>query len=179
MSQHSLIKFSSATVFVVAMFCLTGCDDPAPSEPHQDVVAALTHEKGAHQLRWLEIKDKIAPGAWLASREAGREIEPSDPNAVAIRDLIAQADQRYTEGPRMIANRAVQVQEMLSENGVTEQPRSIIAGLVSIAPVGERAGFGETCQHYVTARIQGMSRDEALAALGRQPLPMAKPGDEQ
>ncbi|MFD1333078.1 hypothetical protein ACFQ4O_13820 [Methylopila musalis] len=179
MSQYSLIKLSPATVVAVAIFCLTGCDDPAPSEPPQDVVASLTHEKPFHERRWLELKDKIAPGAWLASREAGREVEPSDPNAVAIRDLIADADARYTEGARMIANRAVQVQEMLAERGVSEQPRSIIEGLISVASLGERAGFGETCQHYVTARVQGLSRDAALDALRRSPLPAAKPGDER
>ncbi|GLK80196.1 hypothetical protein [Methylopila turkensis] len=164
-----------------ALFCLAACDDPAPPEPPHDVVATLTKETPLTERRWLELKDKVSPALWLASREAGRDLDERAPEVARIRASIATADARFTEGPRMIANRAVQVQEMLAENGVREAPSVVIESLASLATEadGERAGFGETCQHYVTSRISGLSREDTLAALRRTPLPAAKPGGER
>ncbi|MET0314871.1 MAG: hypothetical protein ABW275_10805, partial [Hansschlegelia sp.] len=123
---------------------------------------------------------QIAPADWLASREAAVEAAAPDSGTVKEIDaILSDADERYYEGPRMIANRAVQIEQMLRENGQRESARSIIAALSSIAPPGEHAGFGETCQHYVTARIQGSSRDEALRLLKGKGLPAPVEGDER
>ncbi|GLK54613.1 hypothetical protein JOD31_001780 [Methylopila capsulata] len=162
-----------------AIICLTACDEPAPEAPPRDVVAALTREQPLHERRWIEVKDKVSPARWLASREAKRDVAPDAPEVAVIGGLIAEADHRFTEAPRMIANRAVQVQEMLGERGVTISPRAVIEDLVTVAEGAEqeRAGFGETCQHYVTSRLGGASREQAVAALRRQPLPTAQEGD--
>ncbi|RXF73808.1 hypothetical protein EK403_09005 [Hansschlegelia zhihuaiae] len=127
----------------------------------------------------MDIKDNISPAVWLASREAGHDVAPNDPAAVSLRALLDDADARFTESPRMIANRAVQVQAMLAERGVKESAREVIEGLVSIGHVGERAGFGETCQHYVNARAASGSRVAALEALRRQPLPPPSGSEER
>lgn len=179
-TKYSLIK-KSRTVVVCFLLSLSGCDEqappkeaeaPAPSAQGQQPFAALGRA-------WLDVNDKISPAVWLASREAGRDVVANDPAVASFRGLLSQADERFTEGPRMIANRAVQVQSMLEERGVKETPRQVIEGLVSIGAVGERAGFGETCQHYVNARSSAASREEALLALSRQPLPKATGAEER
>ncbi|WP_245258579.1 hypothetical protein [Methylopila sp. M107] len=158
---------------------MTGCDEQAPKEPAAASVKPASRDFAIAARGWIDHSDKISPAVWLASREAGRDVAPDDPAAQSMRGLLDDADARFTEGPRMIANRAVQVESMLAERGVKETPRDVIEALVSIAPVGERAGFGETCQHYVNARAATETRVAALQALRREPLPAAGPGDER
>jgi hypothetical protein len=170
MSQYSLINRVALGVLAGAMILLGGCDDP-PHETPPPGVASLSQGAALADRRWLEVKDDVAPAVWLASREGARDAATDEPAVSEMRAILVEADRRYYEGQRMIANRAVQVEEMLAENGVRESARSVIEGLVGIAVVEERAGFGEACQHYATARIQGASRTAALGALRRDGLP--------
>lgn len=178
-SKYLLIKKSVAVVFFLSL-TLAACEEPAPPKEAEAHAPAKEREPFAALGRtWLDVSDKISPAVWLASREAGRDVSANDPAAASFRGLLAEADARFTEGPRMIANRAIQVQSMLAERGVKETPREVIEGLVSIGAVGERAGFGETCQHYVNARSNVATRAEALEALRRQPLPAATGSEER
>lgn len=175
--QYSLIKRACSAGALSAFFFVAGCDD-APV----DTARRAAPETPAFSLasaRWLDVNDKISPAVWLASREAKRDVAPNDEAAASYRRLLADADVRFTEGPRMIANRAVQVEEMLRERGLKESAREVIEALVSIAPPTERAGFGETCQHYVNARTASPDRAAALEALRREPLPAARPSADE
>lgn len=174
--QYSLIKSASAASILLALL-LAGCDDQAPPQNRSASSAPAAGAFSIANRSWLDIKDEVSPSVWLASREAGRDVAPNDPAAASFRGLLEEADIRFSEGPRMIANRAVQVQAMLAERGVRESPREVIEGLVSIGQIGERAGFGETCQHYVNARTASPSRMAALEALSRQPLPASSGND--
>jgi hypothetical protein len=163
----------------VFIFALVACDDPAPPQaPSADSAPAPSAFSLATR-SWIDVDDKLPPAVWLASREAGRDVGADDPAAASLRTLLHEADIRFTEGPRMVANRAVQVETMLAERGVKESPRAVIEALVSIADVGERAGFGETCQHYVIARTSSADQATALASLRRQPLPAAVAGESE
>lgn len=177
-TQYSLIKIA-LIVLVCLSPLLAGCDEPAPREKPTASAPSGIDAFAFAERNWIDVKDGISPAVWLASREAGRDVAPNDPAAASFRALLEDADARFTEGPRMIANRAVQVQSMLAERGVQETPRRVIEGLVSIGQIGERAGFGETCQHYVNARASSGSRTAALEALSRQPLPPASGADER
>ena len=176
-AQYSLIKkMFSVTLFFAPI--LAGCDDPAPPPGREAAIAPKSQAFSVATRNWIDVKDGVSPAVWLASREAGRDVAANDPAADSFRALLQEADVRFSEGPRMIANRAVQVQAMLAERGVTESPREVIEGLVSVGQIGERSGFGETCQHYVNARAANGSRSAALDALRRQPLPAATENDE-
>jgi hypothetical protein len=176
-SKYSFIKRASALAF--CFLFVTACDDPAPPERSGTSAPARPEVFTVAGRSWLDVKDNVSPAVWLASREAGRDVDPNDPAAASLRALLDEADARFTESPRMIANRAVQVQSMLAERGVMESAREVIAGLVSIGQVGERAGFGETCQHYVNARAASGSRMAALETLRRQPLPPPSGSEER
>lgn len=178
LSQYSLIKRVAPVALFSALF-LAGCDEPAPPADPQATSAPKSEPFATAGRNWIDVKDQISPATWLASREAGHDLEPNDPAVVSMRGLLHEADVRFSEGQRMIANRAVQVQAMLAERGVKETPREVIEGLVSIGQIGERAGFGETCQHYVNARAANGSRMAALEALRRQPLPLASGNEER
>ncbi len=180
MFQYSLIKKMRGPAIIIAGLFLVGCDDDPAPQQQPEAPAALRRDKPVSELPWLQVKDKIDPADWLASRED----EDSAPEAWkdAARDIrrtLVEADGRFYEGRRMIANRAVQVEAMLRENGIKESARSVIEALSGIAQPGEHAGFGETCQHYVTSRVQGLSRPDALALLKRKGLPAPVESDER
>ncbi|MGQ4273734.1 hypothetical protein [Terrihabitans sp. B22-R8] len=114
---------------------------------------------------WLQPTDDTAPQLWLASREAGSDLPPNAPAVLAWGVVLDDAGQRFGEAPRMIANRAVQLQAMLIEIDVAETPKEIIDGFSVLAAKGSRSGFSDICQHYFNLRSQGLSREAALAAL--------------
>lgn len=175
-AQYSLIKRTAFSAFFLLPI-LVGCDDQ-PARQDKAATAPKSEAFSAAGRSWIDVKDDISPAVWLASREVGRDVAPNDPAAGSFRALLQEADMRFSEGTRMIANRAVQVQAMLAERGVRESPREVIEGLVSVGQIGERAGFGETCQHYVNARTSSGSRVAALDALRKQPLPRSSGNDE-
>lgn len=68
----------------------------------------------------------------------------------------------------MIANRAVQLEEMLSGNNSDERAPQLIVRLSEVAGDGRYVdSFGALCQQYFHLRQQGMEPDEALQALKR------------
>lgn len=86
--------------------------------------------------------------------------------------MLEEAARQFRESPRMIANRAVQLEEMLSETGVTE-PLELATELIeklSFLTTNEpqAESFGALCQHYFNLRLAGLGRDEALADLKRR-----------
>ncbi len=174
--QYSLIKKPLILAVCLAP-ALAGCDAPAPESKPAASAPAGAEVFTARGRSWLDVKDTASPAVWLASREASRDLAPNDPAVASMRALLQEADLRFSEGPRMIANRAVQVQGMLAERGVQESARQVIEGLVSIGQIGERAGFGETCQHYVNARAAAETRAAALDALRGKPLPASGSGE--
>ncbi|MEE7477111.1 hypothetical protein MHIMP23_12445 [Methylobacterium hispanicum] len=90
---------------------------------------------------------------------------------MALRASLAEARGRFVEDPRMVANRTMQLEAMLAEiqipeNQVAESPAALIADLAGVAAAsGRRQLYGEMCQHYVTVRRDGHSREAALARL--------------
>ncbi len=176
MYKYKLIKLILRISLIIPLFiALAACDDDS-SEKTQAVQPLRRAAPGAGQ-DWLQVGDKTAPSEWLANRESGGRAEKDA--ARRLQAVLATADARFYEGSRMIANRAVQLEAMLRENGVNEDARTIIEQLSSIAQDGEHAGFGETGKHYVTARLQGASREEALALLKRKGLPGPTTGEER
>lgn len=118
---------------------------------------------------WLQPTDGTPPDIWLASREAGADVAAGDPAVAAWRARLADADARFGETDRMIANRAAQLETMLGEIGIRESARQIMADFSTLAAPGARAGFSDLCQHYYNLRVQGLSREAAFAALRAEP----------
>lgn len=142
---------------------LVGCSDESESERRERVSAPQGHLSA--QKSWLEPTDLLRPEIWMASREAGAEVAASSPEVVGWRGLLEDADSRFDETDRMIANRAVQLEDMLRGIGVRESAREIVEAFVPLAAKGSRRGFGDLCQHYYNLRAQGADRAAALAAL--------------
>lgn len=163
-SPFSLLRLSLSVVLALG---LAGC--PGESEPETRERVAAPEASAIARKTWLQPTDDTDPEVWLASRDAGADVAANAPAAKAWHDVLDAADDRFGETGRMIANRAVQLETMLSEIGIRETAREIIADFSTLAGKGSRAGFSDLCQHYYNLRKQGLDRTAALAALAEQP----------
>ncbi len=162
------LPLARALFGAVLAFTLAGCPDEGERETRERV-AAPANDAIARKT-WLQPTDGTAPDVWLASRAAGADLPPSDPAVAPWHALLADADERFGETDRMIANRAVQLETMLGEIDVKEGVREIVTGFAGLAPKGSRSGFSDLCQHYFNLRSQGASREAAFAALRAEPV---------
>ena len=150
-----------ATLCLALMLAACGEEASEPSAP-----APVPAPKAVYQLELLGVTDRIPPEQWLASRQAGRDLPEGDPSVAALRHTLEVAGRRFREFPRMIANRAVQLEEMLQQQKMPEPAPELIARLSDVA--GEERhveSFGAICQHYYNLRMQGLGQQEALEVL--------------
>ncbi|TCK28405.1 hypothetical protein EV667_2409 [Ancylobacter aquaticus] len=163
-SPFSLLRLALSAALA---FALAGC--PGESEPEKrERVTAPTSDAIARKT-WLQPTEETDPDVWLASRDAGADVAANAPAAKEWHGVLDEADGRFGETGRMIANRAVQLETMLAEIGIRETAREIIADFSTLAGNGSRAGFSDLCQHYYNLRTQGLDRTAALAALADEP----------
>lgn len=156
-----------------ALLLVLGACERKSDEQAEEGGAVVANTSEAELPAWLSPTDGTDPGRWLAGRAAGQALPAGDPRVSAMQASLARARDGFIEDPRMIANRTVQLGQMLAEAGLMEDYRSILDGLGEIA---ERRGrrkslYGELCQHYFNARRQGADHATALARLG-EPRPV-------
>lgn len=147
--------------FLICVLPLAGCDQG------DDNAGKVVMTKEVKDLPvWLTPKDKIEPSVWLRSREVGHEVLPTDPEVDRLRRAMRQAETRFYEDPRMIANRTAQISDMLAEAHQPEREVDIMTGMVDVADVSHfRKLYGEMGQHYLNLRKGGASRTAAIAQL--------------
>jgi hypothetical protein len=143
---------------------LVGCGDDVPRSGERRDAA---HDGGrAHRVDWLEVSAPISPAQWLASRGEDKARSVGDPEVQRIAARLSEAHTHYRESERMIANRAVQVSEMLRGIGISEAAVRILDDLTGIgAKLGQTEGFGAISQHYFNLRATGVAHSEAIATL--------------
>lgn len=151
-----------SVLLVAAALAACGGETSEPS----NLPAKAAVGTGPHHVRWLEISTPISPERWLASRGGPALIDSTDPEVVRIAALLEQAHRLYRESPRMIANRAVQVEGMLAEEKTTTSAVAVLEDLAGLAgEAGQTEGFGAISQHYVILHRSGLSRAAAVATL--------------
>ncbi|MFA5900891.1 MAG: hypothetical protein WC829_17460 [Hyphomicrobium sp.] len=158
-------RVCAAGVMLLSAAC---SDEPASDAPipAQPAAAAQFH---AHALEWLKQTDPVTADVWLASREAGQDLDVDDPAVLRMHQLIDTATTRFRDQPRMVANRAVQLEAMLREKGIDESASSIIATLCEV-PRDTRyiESFSALTQQYYNLRRKGLGRSQTIAALRHQ-----------
>lgn len=89
-----------------------------------------------------------------------------DADVAAVAKKLAAAHVVYRESERMIANRSVQLSDMLASLGIEESAPVVLDELLEIAGGSNmEEGFGALSQHYFNLRAAKVSREEALATL--------------
>jgi hypothetical protein len=160
-------RLAAGLALVACGHLLVSCDDDAPRA--QDTPASTetgAPQTAAHQETWLQPSSKITPAQWMASRSLP-EVKPlHDPEVKRIASNLDAAKKIYRESERMIANRAVQVEDMLKDIGVIERAADVLDDLTRVAgEIGQTEGFGAVSQHYFNLRASQIERAEALATL--------------
>lgn len=123
-------------------------------------------EPAAHHVKWLDLGHQISPAQWLVSRHETSLRSSDDTEVRRVARTLDGAHDVYRESERMIANRAMQLSEMLKPLGIDESATSLLDDLTSIAnDVGMTEGFGAVTQHYFNLRSSNVSREDALATL--------------
>jgi hypothetical protein len=165
------VPAAAAFVVRVSMFALLpvlalGCEEA----PEPEVTAIPTPQAAASpalpRIKWLDAHGDVTPERWLASRAAHADLAENDAKVSSLRNELGQAAKRFGDPPRMIANRAVQLEEMLAGQGIDESAPELIKLLSAAASqTGPKEGFGSVCQHYFNLRQQGVGREAALEQL--------------
>jgi hypothetical protein len=147
-----------------------GACDRGPDERADAAGAVVAATSETSLPSWLAPTDGTDPGRWLAGREAGQALAADDPRVRRMDAVLARARDGFIEDPRMIANRTVQLGQMLAEAGIDEDYGTILDGLGGIAAGRgrRRSLYGEMVQHYYNARRQGADHGAALARLAAQ-----------
>ena len=144
---------------------LTACNRGDEEANADQAVVARTSETDLPA--WLTHSDGTDPGRWLAGREAGHPLALDAPQVQAMRGSLVRAAEGFVEDRRMIANRTVQLGQMLGEVGKGEAYRTLLDGFAQIAAARGRhkSLYGEMCQHYFNIRTRGLGHEAALAEL--------------
>jgi hypothetical protein len=141
----------------------------ACSEPAQETAAKAPPPRpqaAIYQTPHLTALDRVPPEVWLASRQAGRDLPADDQNVAAMRRMLDTAGKRFRDFPRMVANRAVQLEVMLEEKHISEPAPQLIAQFSDVAGEARNVeSFGAFCQQYFNLRMQGLDQRTALQVL--------------
>lgn len=165
-SGHVLraLRIALVPAALIAVAGVGGCGDETGSH-------VATERRGAakaapHKTDWLELSSPLTPAQWLVSRDKDEPVPLSEPQVQRVTRQLAIAHTRYRESERMIANRSVQVSDMLKKIGHTEDPSQILDDLAGIdAEIGQTEGFGAISQYYFNLRAASVARAEALTTL--------------
>lgn len=172
------LKFGLRVSTGAGLALLAACgEEEAPGRP-PSATSISAPEKGsppaadtpeAHAGNWLARGDETSPAAWLAAR--------SDPpgDTARLAALLREADIRFDETPRMLANRTTQLQTMLAGIAVQETPTVLLDGFVHLGTGPAHIGYSDLCQHYFNLRASGLDRTTALATLAHSNIGQPKP----
>lgn len=151
------------------LICLLAGGCANQEEASNEASSAKARPKPQKSSEWLGKRDKALPHEWLATHAAAQGTNKASHSAREILPVLANASRLFGETPRMIANRAVQLETMLSANGIGESALDLVVDMSStVAARGDAEGFGARCQQYFNLRVaQKNSREEALTILKR------------
>ncbi|XSG82999.1 MAG: hypothetical protein ACPW61_04260 [Methyloligella sp. ZOD6] len=152
-------------VLIALAMALAACgEDVSAPETAEEIPTDSTRSKRLAQTEWLTVHDVISPAQWLASREAGYDVEMENPRVKALHKTLQDAKRVFGTPYRMTANRAVQLEGMIDQEGWEHEDAADL--IVTFTEVGDSEtageGFGQVAQAYYQLRKTGLSREEAL-----------------
>jgi hypothetical protein len=102
----------------------------------------------------------------LAVIDAGSYVSKDHITVARFRSLLHQLTSKFIEDRAKIADMTVKAQQLLREQGINEKMLGIMEGINRLFPRRfPNQQYGEYVAVYVTARIQGLSHNEALGGL--------------
>ncbi|EEF78425.1 hypothetical protein LP43_1830 [Methylophaga thiooxydans] len=156
---------SSVLVAVGLLLLAIACNDEYDLSSSDTSVNAPNQNKDQVP-QWLESHHEISAADWLIIRSpAALKGDVTDKqHRVAI---LQDASEHFRENPRMIANRATQLEDMLLEIDIEESAVSLIDQFTHLPTRGTPHNFSAYCQYYFNLRAQGYDEHYALAELSK------------
>jgi hypothetical protein len=166
--RRSAVRLARRLVRTCGLLWLVLAVAACGEEPEEKSAASAPPAPPAaiYQLGRLDPTDRTLPEQWLASRQAGRDLAEDDLAVIELKRTLEVAGRRFREYPRMIANRAVQLEVMLKQKDMGEPAPQLIERLARVP--GETRyveSFGALCQQYFNLRMQGHAPEEAVKML--------------
>lgn len=159
----------ACTLMIALTFGLTGCGEEPTPEASAPPTPVTLDKPTFHNMTWLKQIDPVSADQWLASREVGHDLDLYDPAVIKMREKLDIASKRFRDHPRMIANRAVQLEGMLQEKQIAERAPEIIDTLCEVQLSGRSVeSFSSLTQQYYNLRMEGLDRGQAILALRAQ-----------
>jgi hypothetical protein len=144
---------------------LAGCNDDEPRAKPEHVEKRSGMAPIAKS-DWLTREDDVKPEVWLIEHQAKSGAAPASDEG-HVRLALDEAAQKFRDSPRMIANRAVQLQNMLKAEGQDETAIALITGLNGAIASGRIESFGAAGEKYYNMRKSGLSSEQALTSLSK------------
>jgi hypothetical protein len=162
--RHFILRSAMIGFGCLSTAMLSGCGDETAEIG--DGSQSSAPEAAAYNKDWLELSSAITPAQWLVSRGKKMPAPLGEPEVQRVSQQLAAAHKRYRESERMIANRSVQLSDMLRQIGIAETASQVLDDLVSIGgEVGQTEGFGAISQYYFNLRAASTPRADALSTL--------------
>jgi hypothetical protein len=150
-------RLAALCATLAALLC--ACGDTTPQRP------AIEVKRKDELPKWLTPIDRVDPAYWLAARKNGGA-PVAEARVARLRAALEIGGAHFLESPRMLANRAGQLADMLAEIGAAEDEAELIENLARISAVTpNKQTFGDLCQHYFNLRKQGATPESARADL--------------
>ncbi|HET6390663.1 hypothetical protein [Hyphomicrobium sp.] len=144
---------------------LSACSEEQPRQERGEKRSGITKTE---ETGWLARQDETAPEDWLMARQEKSGVKPAPEGTDEVRTSLAEASRTFKDSPRMIANRAVQLEEMLKEQGGDENAVLLIGELTRVIAPGHMESFGAAAHQYYNMRKAGMSSERAFDELSKR-----------
>ena len=152
-------------VLVYVSFERSGPDESAASVARTDP-GALRYESDSED--WLTFDDPRPASQWLVERTI-RLSESSDKvRVISLSGLLTDAERRYHEKRRMIANRIAQIVDVSAEYGEPVLPEEVLADLTFESAEPGKMWFGIIAQAYIELRRGGLPHEAAVLEVRRE-----------
>ncbi|MBS0235320.1 MAG: hypothetical protein JSR99_17770 [Proteobacteria bacterium] len=152
------------SLFILIAAGLTACSDEQPPRRSAEQRSGLAK---VAEKSWLTLQDDVRPEVWLIEHEENGGVKSSNASESAVRRALAEASAKFRDSPRMIANRAVQLEGMLKEEGGDESAIVLISRLNGAIAPNRIESFGAAGQQYYNMRKAGLSEQQAIDALSK------------
>jgi len=152
---------------------LSACEQQPQALPNegntpQASKTELDYELDAlRDLSFLEVHDDSIAAPWLALQD-----NINKPDYQPSAEQIAQYDSRLQfltkqlkEDRRIIANRTVQIRDLLAQTVQQETVLHLLDGMAEVASAGVEGDYGSYCQWYVNLRDTKHNHQEAIAKM--------------
>ncbi|SFV34031.1 hypothetical protein [Hyphomicrobium facile] len=160
-SQSSFLRIAC---FVTAAL-LSACSEEQQRQEGGEKRSGIVK---ADEAGWLARQDEIQPVDWLIARQGKSGAKLASEEAHRLRNSLAEASKRFKDSPRMIANRAVQLEQMIKEQGGDETAVMLIAELTRAIAPGHIESFGAAAHQYYNMRKAGFTSERAFDELSKR-----------